>query len=125
MTEMTFNVQFHAVGIPKVFINPFGSILLEAHNMMANLTNGKYEAWNKEFDEIHSDVDLTKDEYDPIYIDFIGKKIAKASFDELHRSFPIMTFSIGEEGQLVGHVKMFPDSSIEFFMVPVVQDKEP
>ena len=114
--EMTFNVHYNAIGIPDNMVDVYGRLLMRAHNVMANLTNDYYETWNKEFEEIHPGFNGD----DPIYMDYISRKMYERCGKKLDKMFgKVMTFTIGDECQLVGHPTAFPGSTIDFDMVPV------
>lgn len=112
--DMRFNVEYRSTGIPKPIIGFCGEYLLRAHNRMAELTNGHYESWNKEWNANHGDNYDDKE-----YVEFINSKASATAIPTLEKEFGEMTFEFGEEHQLIGHVKCMEKSSIEFFMVPV------
>lgn len=115
MEEFRFNVHFKAEGIPENMVNICGNYLLRAHNRLADLTNGWYEKWNKEYDDIYGLVDGKVS--DDTYMPFICKKVSDHVIGTLDKEFaPAMTFTIGDECQLVGHVTMFEGSSIEYYL---------
>lgn len=117
--DLRFNVQFRSTGILKPLEGLCGSYLIKAHNRMAQLTDGRYEVWNKEWEDNHNGNGIIDDSCDAEYIEFINAKATAEVIPTLEKEFNEMTFEFGSEHQLIGHVKCMENSAIEFFMVPV------
>jgi hypothetical protein len=119
-----FTPVFNSTGIPKPLVNICGNYLIKVHNRMAELTDGKYKEWNKEYDETHTEVDiqrLKEDAFDPEYMTFMNQKLSDYVIDTLNKEFPMMYYTIGEEHQLVGHIHGLKNSSIDFAMKEVLK----
>lgn len=117
--DLAFKVEYRTVGIPKPIVDVCGQYLLSAHNRMAEITDGRYALWNKEWDDTHEGKSVIDDSCESEYIEFLNKKATPVVIPTLEKEFYHMTFEFGNEHQLIGHVKCLPGSSIEFYMLPI------